>query len=182
MRLALAGVIFMGFAAMATAQQQPAHSDSSGNPELLDRVYACATITDEHERLTCYDTAVGNLHEALSRGDVVAVDRQQVERVNREAFGFSLPSLPNIFGGHHGDRPAAAALTEQDMTIASVQRLGNGRGVFTMSNGQVWAQIDDENSRNARQGGEVTVRTASLGSFLMSVKAGGPSIRVRRQS
>lgn len=180
MRLAIAGVIFLGLAAVATAQQQ---RDARANPETLDRVYACATITDEHERLACYDAAVGNLRAAQNRGDVVAVDRQQVERVNREAFGFSLPSLPNLFGGgQHGDHPAVQALTEQDMTIQSVQRLGTGRAVFTMSNGQVWAQIDDENSRNARQGGEVTVRSAIMGSFLMSVKSGGPAIRVRRQS
>lgn len=180
MRLAIAGLVFMGFAAVATAQQQPAAS-GSGNPELLDHVYACATITDEHQRLACYDGAVGNLREAQNRGDVVAVDRQQVERVNREAFGFSLPSLPNIFGGHHNGR-AAEVMTEQDMTIQSVQRNGMGRGTFTMSNGQVWTQIDDESSRNVRQGGEVTVHAAAMGSFLMSVKAGGPAIRVRRQS
>ncbi|MFT3729711.1 MAG: hypothetical protein QM759_17950 [Terricaulis sp.] len=181
MRLALAGFVFVGLAAVATAQQ-PAPASQHDNPEVLDRVYACATITDEHQRLACYDAAVGTLHEAQNRGDVVAVDRQQAERVNREAFGFSLPSLPNLFGGgHHGERAAVAPLTAQDMTIQSVQRLGNGRALFTMSNGQVWLQIDDENSRNARQGGEVTVRTAAMGSFLMSVKAGGPALRVRRQ-
>lgn len=181
MRFAVAAVVFLGLAAGAAAQQP--QTDQRTNPEVLEHVYACATITDEHQRLACYDAAVGNLHEAQNRGEVVAVDRQQVERVNREAFGFSLPSLPNLFGGgRHGERAAAPTLTEQDMTIQSVQRLGNGRGVFTMSNGQVWLQIDDENSRNARQGGEVTVRTAVMGSFLMSVKAGGPAIRVRRQS
>jgi len=50
-----------------------------------------------------------------------------------------------------------------------------------MSNGQVWVQIDDENARNAREGGAVTIRRASMGSYLMSVEAGGPAIRVRRQ-
>jgi hypothetical protein len=32
------------------------------------------------------------MHEAQNRGHLVAVDRQQIERVNREAFGFSLRS------------------------------------------------------------------------------------------
>jgi hypothetical protein len=178
MRLAIASLMFAGFAVVASAQQQQPQGTAPANPEVLEHVYACATITDEHQRLACYDAAVGNLHEAQNRGDVVAVDRQQVERVNREAFGFSLPSLPNIFGRHGGNAPEAA--TAQDMTIARVQRLSTGRAVFTMSNGQVWTQIDDENSRNVRPGGDVTIRTAMMGSFLMSVKAGGPSIRVHR--
>ena len=178
MRRALAGLFFVTFAAAAAAQQQP-QSGQQANPDVLEHVYACATITDEHQRLACYDAAVGNLHEAQNRGDVVAVDRQQVERVNREAFGFSLPSLPNIFGHRSGQTPPAA-LTEQDMQIASVQQLGNGRKVFTMTNGQVWTQIDDESSRLARTGGQVTIRTALMGSFLMSVHAGGPALRVRR--
>ena len=177
MRLAIASLMFVGFAAVGSAQQPPQNAPPS-NPDVLEHVYACATITDEHQRLACYDAAVGNLHEAQNRGDVVAVDRQQVERVNREAFGFSLPSLPHIFGRSGGHAPDA--MEAQDMTIASVQRLSTGRAIFTMSNGQVWTQIDDESSRNVRQGGDVTIHTAIMGSFLMSVKAGGPSIRVRR--
>ena len=46
--------------------------------------------------------------------------------------------------------------------------------------GELLAQIDDEVARNVRQGGRVTVRRASLSSYLMSVEAGGPAIRVRR--
>ena len=67
------------------------------------------------------------------------------------------------------------------MQIASVTARRNMPATFRMSNGQVWVQIDDENARNAREGGTVTIERATLGSYLMHVEAGGPAIRVRRQ-
>ena len=67
------------------------------------------------------------------------------------------------------------------MQIAGVTARRNMPSTFRMTNGQVWVQIDDENARNAREGGSVTIERASMGSYLMHVEAGGPAIRVRRQ-
>ncbi|MBN8608532.1 MAG: hypothetical protein J0L81_16575 [Caulobacterales bacterium] len=174
MRVILAGLCFVALAAPAFAQERPA------TPEALDRVYACAAVNGEAERLACYDAAVGRLREAQTAGNIVAVDRAQAQEIERDAFGFSLPSLPRIFG-RGGDEAAAVEVAEMRLEVASVASRRNMPSVFTMTNGQVWVQIDDENARNVRQGGTVTVRRASMGSFLMSVDAGGPAIRVRRQ-
>lgn len=183
MRVVLAALCFIAIAAPAAAQE------TAPTPGVLDQVYACANLADEAERLACYDTAVGRLREAQTSGSLVAVDRAQAAELDRDAFGFSLPSLSRIFGGG-GDRggPSASreasgfeAIDEMQLTIASVRRTRYGPATFTMTNGMVWVQIDDEVARNAREGGTVTVRRAAIGSFLMSVDAGGPAIRVRRQ-
>jgi len=128
---------------------------------------------------------VGRLREAQNSGNVVAIDRGQAQEMDREAFGFSLPSLSRIFGGGSGRQSAAStprfeAVDEIAMEIASVTHQRNAPSTFRMTNGQVWVQIDDEVARNVRQGGSVTVRRASFSSYLMSVEAGGPAIRVRR--
>jgi hypothetical protein len=180
MRLVFAGLLIVALALPAAAQR-PAPQQSPGSPAALDEVYACAQITDEHQRLECYDHAVGRMHEAQNRGDLVAVDRQQAERVNREAFGFSLPSLGHLFGGGGG----RAALTPEDVAeiaahITRVARDRSGHATFTLDNGQQWEQIDDENPQMARNGGDVRIRRAMMGSFLMHVEAGGPALRVRR--
>ena len=179
MRALFASVLIAALALPAAAQQQPAPQQPV-SPAVLDEVYACAATADEHERLACYDRAVGRMREAQNRGDLVAVDRQQAERVNREAFGFSLPSLGNLFGG--GGRGSAAREEVAAITahIMQVSRDGMGHATITLDNGQGWEQIDDENSRNARTGGAVTIRRAAMGSFLMHVDAGGPALRVRR--
>ncbi|MBC7769418.1 MAG: hypothetical protein H7124_11585 [Phycisphaerales bacterium] len=175
MRIVIASLCFVAFAAGSAAAQDRAPA----SPPVLDQVYACANVADETQRLACYDGAVGRLREAQTSGNLVAVDRQQAQEIEREAFGFSLPSLPRIFGNRGNEAPGAEVL-EMALVIDRVVSRRNGPSTFYMTNGQAWTQIDNEVARNVRAGGEVTIRRAALGSFLMSVRAGGPALRVRR--
>lgn len=171
MRIALFSLVLVALITSAAAQEP------TQRPAVLDQVYACANVTAEAERLACYDAAVGRLREAQSSGNLVAVDRVQAEEIERDAFGFTLPSLPRLFGNRE---TAATPVAEAQLEIARVTRRPNLPAVFTMTNGQVWTQIDTESTRNVREGGAVTVRRAALGSYMMSVEAGGHAIRVRR--
>ena len=196
MRIVLASLCIAALAAGAASAQEP-----PATPGVLDQVYACADIADETRRLACYDGAVGRLREAQTTGNLVAVDRAQAADIDRDAFGFSLPSLGRLFGGGGGGSssesasasagaaappapsarpPAFERVDAMQLEIARVVMRRDGTASFTMTNGQVWSQIDNESPRNARAGGQVTVRRASMGSYLMSVEAGGPALRVRR--
>ncbi|MFN3464113.1 MAG: hypothetical protein ACK4X1_08550 [Terricaulis sp.] len=183
MRIVLASLAFIALAGPVAAQQQT----PPANPGVLDQVYSCRTISDEAQRLACYDGAVGRLQEAQNTGNLVAVDRGQAQEMDREAFGFSLPSLSRIFGSNSGggnsgsSTPRFERVDTIQMQIASVIHRRNMPSTFRMTNGQVWVQIDNEVARNVREGGQVTIERASLGSYLMRVEAGGPAIRVRRQ-
>lgn len=170
MRFILAGLCFTAFAGAAAAQ--PAQS-----PQVLDQVYACASIGAEAERLACYDEAVGRLRQAQTSGDLVAVDRAQAEEINRDAFGFSLPSLPRLFGGgEDGER-----LEEVALEIDRIQARPDGKNWIHMTNGQIWSMVDAaQSNRRARAGAQVTVRRAAVGSFMMSF-GGGQAFRVRRE-
>jgi len=179
--------VFAAFAASVApaAAQAPA---PEATPEALSRVYACASLQDAAERLACYDTAVGALRSADEAGSFVSVDRDQVQELEREAFGFSLPSLPRLFGG--GDREdadtadqetAALSVDEVQMVVARIGARGDGRVVFIMDNGQRWVQVQSERVRNLREGDSVTVRRASLGSFFLAPTDGGGGYRVRRE-
>ena len=115
------------------------------------------------------------------------MDRTQAEELDREAFGFSMPSLSRLFGGGNDDadntarsEPRFERIDEMPMEVARVVRRGDGTISVTMTNGQVWSQIDNENGRNVRVGGQVIIRRATFGSYLMSVPAGGPALRMRR--
>ena len=68
----------------------------------LNGVFACAGIADSVERLACYDSAVSSLQQAEATGELVTVTRADIAEVERDAFGFNLPSLPKlggVFGG-----------------------------------------------------------------------------------
>lgn len=170
----------LAFAATASAQQA---SPQRASPEVLARVYACAAMTDPQARLACFDTEVATLKSAESEGQFAAVDANRARQIQREAFGFSLPSLPQLglpTFRRTGDGPAADENPDsQSMKIARLSRF-DGRGSFVMENGQVWVRIDTEDNRNAKAGADVTIRKAALGSFLMSFDAGGRALRVRR--
>lgn len=163
------------------AHAQPA-PERAQSPEAMSKVYACAEIADAQQRLACFDAAVAGMRTAETRGEFAAVDANRVRQIERESFGFMLPSLPRLglpSGRRDGNAVAEEPAQSQAMKIARLGRF-DGRNSFIMDNGQVWVVLDTQENRLARQGAAVTVRKATLGSYLMSVDAGGPALRVRR--
>lgn len=157
---------------VAHAQQAP------GDANVMGGVYACANITEPQARLACFDSAVAALKTAEARGEFAAVDANRVRQIERDAFGFSLPSLPRL--GLPGRRDAEEEqIQTQVMKIARRGRF-EGKPSFTMENGQVWVVLEGRENRNLLDGAEVTIRRASLGSYLLSAEKGGPAQRVRR--
>jgi hypothetical protein len=63
--------------------------------------------------------------------------------------------------------------------IVEVNVLPHGQFIAKLDNGQVWQQKNAERSVRLKVGEEVTVRRASLGSFML-VTASGKSTRVAR--
>lgn len=159
-------------APLAVAQDAPA------TPAALEAVYACASETDLSRRLACYDSAVANLRGAQTSGDVVAIDRGNVEQMQRDSFGFNLPSIGNLLPqvGHRDN-----VVDRVEVTVARMSTSATGRTTFYMEDGQVWTQVDPDRVYNVRAGDTVTVRRAALGSFMISSPRGGAGIRVRRQ-
>lgn len=87
----------------------PVWAQSSTQPDELQAIYACKSITSPEKRLACYDSSVGRFEAAEKSGEVVTVSKTAIEKVERDAFGFNIPSLPSlgkIFGG--GDRSSKA--------------------------------------------------------------------------
>jgi len=143
-------------------------------PEIA-ALYACGAIQDSSAQLACFNQATADIRTALEQGRLVAISRNQVETMQRESFGFRLPSIANLVGQSEGAGPEAIE--------ATVQRIisGGGRAVFVFEDGQRWEQVEDRSTYNVRPGDRVTVRRAALGSFMLSGSRGGPPHRVRRQ-
>jgi hypothetical protein len=178
----LQGIVLAGFISLAWATA--AHAQEGARPQILDEVYACRSIADGDERLACFDRAVGSLQTAEESGQLVAVDTVRARGLEREAFGFNLPSLsrllPDLIGG--AGEPEER-LDNVEMTIAQVRQRGYNRYVFEMENGQVWASVEvlaATATRHFRRGTTVTIRSAAMGSFLMNGRS-GPAHRVQRE-
>lgn len=162
-------------AMLMLAEAQPAQT--AAPPAALNALLQCRTVADEAERLRCYDAAAVGFQAATTRGDVLVVDRQQVQRTRRRLFGLPLPDI-NIFGD--GER-AVEQPKSVEGEIAGVSFNGERGGwVMTLKDGAVWAQTDNTPlALQPRVGQKVVVNRAALGSYMMRVNR-QPGIRVRR--
>lgn len=156
----------------ATGQAAPPQT----NPEVLARLLACRSIAESSARLACFDVAAGAMDTARLAGEVIVMDRAQVNQARRQLFGFDMPALPQLLGPE-----GSAEIDSIDTTLLNASQTGEGRWIFRLADGSVWRQVDDERVliRN-RAGALVQIRRAVLGSFLINV-GGARAIRVRRQ-
>lgn len=176
MTITLALAAAMACLAATPASAQPA---TPGTPPVIQQVYACADIADATARLACYDTAVGALKTAETKGDFAAVDAAGVHRLEREAFGFSMPSLPRLGLPGFGRGEQVPQTDKVAMTVRRIGRM-DGHTAYIMDNGQTWLGLENVENIHMRVGAAVEIRRASLGSYLMKVMDGGAALRVRR--
>jgi hypothetical protein len=167
---------FLAAAMAAQAAPQPPASLKDRRAGALEALSACRAVTDPAVRLACYDSAAGRLDEAEKTGEIVVVDRKQAGEVRRQAFGFALPSLA-LFDKAEGTEK----LDRVESVLTAARRGADGKWILQLENGAVWRQTDPEGpARTPRLGMTVTVRSASMGSYLVSVD-GQAGFRAKRE-
>lgn len=88
-RLATGIIIASSLTLTAEARQ-----DSS--PTRLDAIYKCAQETDEAKRLACFDAATQDIKAAEDSGELVTVTREDVEKEQRNSFGFATNAFSTV--------------------------------------------------------------------------------------
>lgn len=143
----------------------------------IEGLTACRPISDPNARLACLDAAAGALIEAVDAGALTIVDRQQVQEVRRNLFGFSSTAMPSFLGPSEVGEELSAIQT----SLMRATRGDGGRWVFQLSDGSEWRQVDNEPAHIRPQSGdEVRVRRAAFGSYFLNV-GDARAIRVKRQ-
>lgn len=155
----------------------------------LDAAERCTSIADDRARLACYDEALARPAGARAEpfpaatgaaADGAASAMPNLERASAPTspeadFGLSEAAKrardPDAAGPSHPD-----SITEK---VASVGRRPTGELVVTLANGQVWVQIDTNSQARVATGDTVTIKKASLGSYLL-VTQSRAAVRVRR--
>jgi hypothetical protein len=151
-------------------------SKAAAPPAALARVTACRSIAGAAERLACFDREVAAMATAQAKGDLVAMDRQQVRRTKRSLFGLALPDL-GVFGDSDSIEGDATTL---ETTIKRVVQNPDGKYIFTLAEGGRWQQLDSRNFIvDPAPGQTIRIRQAAMGSYLANVNKQN-AIRVRR--
>jgi hypothetical protein len=153
-------------AAWTTASAAPsAPKVEAQRAAVLKAITDCRAVTTAEDRLACYDKAVDAFDKAEAKGQVIVVDREQVQAVRRQSFGFNIPSIA-IFS--KGARPEE--LDRVTIELRSAHQSGDGKWVMTSTDDAVWRQTDDQAlAMDPHAGSTVMIKNGMLGSFFCTV-------------
>lgn len=151
--------------AVASAPASAQTDTEQAEQDYLDGLRSCQTITDDLERLACFDAAVGNIVTASDAGDVQVVDREDVRQTRRSLFGFNLPDI-GLFGGDDDEEEEELFTT----TIESVRYTGRNSLRFTTAEGAVWEMRDiPRRLRTVEAGDTAEFKGASFNTFFIRI-------------
>ena len=134
--------------------------------DYLGALKTCRAISDEAERLACYDAKVGAMVTASDAGDMRIVDRDDIRRTRRQLFGFTLPDLDLL----KGDTTDTQTGDLFETTITGARRLSAKEWRFTTEEGAVW-EITSAPQRLApiKAGDTVVFKGASFGFYFIRI-------------
>ena len=166
-------------AALAAAPATAAEPKLPEGSPLITSVTACQAISDPQQRLACYDASVGKLKTATDERDVVVLDKEQVRKTRRSLFGFSLPSLPSIFGGGDADDQDEPEFTQIESSIFRARAAVPGKWIMVLPDGATWQFAEINRRIEPRAGDKIVIKRAALGSFMANID-GSNAVRVER--
>ena len=161
---------------------------------------ACMSESDSARRLACFDRESARLVETSApvarRADppaaasasaapvaaaapaTVAATPAPAAQSSQDKFGYR----GNIARAELDKQQAQEKTDFQQMTakIAELETMPHGELRITLDNGQVWQQKGGDRGLRVRVGDEVTIKRASLGSFLLNSSGAKGVMRVSR--
>jgi hypothetical protein len=157
---------------------------------------ACMSESDSARRLACFDRESARLVESNAplarRADppaAVPAATAPAAAAPATVAATPAPSAQDKFGYRGNiaraelDKKQAEEKTDfQQLTsrITEIATLPHGELRLTLDNGQVWQQKPGDRGLRVKVGDEVTIKRASLGSFLLSSSGANGVMRVTR--
>jgi hypothetical protein len=151
-----------------------AHAQSMGDASA--EIARCAEIADSAARLKCFDAAAPRANGAAAQ--------PAREAPERDGFGFPPPPVTKV--DDFGKPPPPPGITQVTATVIELGRTVRGRSIFILDNGQVWRQIDgDDTDVQDPQPGKtmkvaIDMGVRLLGNYNLTIEGQNALIRVRR--
>lgn len=149
----------------AVAQEQRQKGTSIQNSPLIGKLETCTAITDNADRLACFDREVGALVGATNEGEVKVVQTEDIAQARRRLFGFSLPNI-GLFGDASEDE-----ITLLQSTITKVQQVGPKEWHIWIEEGNAQWQMKGTSirTRAPKVGDPVEFKPATMGTYWIRV-------------
>lgn len=145
----------------------PAAAQQKAPAPIFKQLTDCRAIADASARLACFDKVSGDLAQAVEKGNLAVVDREQVKKVRRSLFGFAVPKFP-FFGDR--DEEAEDEPKEIQTTLLAFDPMGNGRYRVSIAEPRsVWESTESSPYNDSKPGAKVTIKGGVMGSYFMQV-------------
>lgn len=165
----MAAALLSGLSAVpASAQVTQTAADPTG-------MLACGAITDDPQRLACFDAALPALRAHLG---VQAPVTAAVPTV-----AAAPPGAQDQFGKIPSDdsaRPQQADVDFIESTLTGFAVNGLGFGVLQLANGQIWQQTDTRAIRVKPAGQRIRIEISGFGGYRLNVEGVFGEHRVKR--
>lgn len=158
MKYVRSAVSLLAFALTVAAQTNAADQVLPAN------VRACALEKDDVRRLACYDGEIASTTETAAMSETRTETATEPEPAPEVKFGYR-----GSIARQELDQEAAKTdqLDRLEATIKELSSRPRGELVFTLDNGQVWAQKAADAKIRVKVGDRVAIKKASFGSFLL---------------
>jgi len=170
-------------------------AQTAGGAELADALLDCRALASAVARVDCYDqladTQTATMNQATQIGTVerAAPAVAATETAASATMEATADASQEAFFGKNEEEIRKSAresagtteIDQMDARVLEVRKSATGKAIITLDNGQVWKQIDSSRLRLSSDD-QVSIRRASLGSFML-YKTGSKSLmRVKRIS
>lgn len=170
--LSLALVAAAGIVAVGGAGAKDRKIDTAP-PRMFTDLVQCRALTDDAQRLACYDRNVGAIATAQANNDLYVADKETMREARRGLFGFNLPKV-KLFGNDDLGEDVKAI-----ESVVSAVSSGQRGYIFTLEDGARWAQTDGAYMDRPKPGAKIRIRRAALGSYMGSID-GRVGFRIER--
>ena len=157
----------------------------AAHAQSLTDILECRSITEQTERLRCFDDTTESAAKNIAAADVAPNDGKQSPMQVASGEG---QSKEDSFGAE--DLVRERLKQEKTPKSLNAKLVGlrftrSGRYVITLDNGQVWRQITGDSNelrlpRATGDGVPIIIKKGSLGSHLLRPASSKRSIRVER--
>jgi hypothetical protein len=145
----------------------------AGAAESSAQIESCTRLSDDRERLACFDRemAAQMARQGRTEGTKAAVattatkpETGSPKLTEEQKMGLSSARIEQL------EKPPGSAPPPKELTVTiqSIARDGSARQVFTLTNGQIWRQVEVDASFAVHAGDSVVISRAMLGSYIMS--------------
>lgn len=158
----------IGVVAISGAPASAQDKDDLAVSPVVDKLATCTAITDDAERLSCFDREVGALVGAAAVGEVKIVEKEEINKARRKLFGFNVPDAGIFKTESQEEKEASDRLTS---TITKVRQMSAKEWHIWIEEGDARWQLKDNSVRfrAPKVGDTVEFKPATMGTYWIRV-------------